>query len=359
MKMNLWKISKGAVAALICTALLAGCGSSGSKKVSNTSGSAPSTTASATTAPAGKAINIRIGATAASTHPMIIALKNTFKKEVEDGSKGLIKVEIREGGVLGGEKELYDSVRVGNLEMCAIGSVMWSEVPKMAATDFPFVFRDLEHARKVYTGDIGKEIAADVEKIGGVHFLSWHPNGLRVFSSNKTIKTLNDFKGLRLRMPNNEIHIQVGKLLGANVTPLPVGEVFTALEQKVVDGQDNPIATVRSEGWYEVQTDIYESNHMVASFELLGSDKMWKSLTDDQRKLIQDAAQKASADSWDLYAKSLKEDRAFLESKGIKFTTPDDATRQKTVEMMKPLYDGLNKKYTWAEDMIKRMRDVK
>lgn len=310
-------------------------------------------------APAKKEVVIKVGSILAASHPVNVGLREVFKKEVEEKSGGTMKVIVYDTGVLGQEKDLWDSARNGNVDVIAVGSIMWNDAPKITMTDFPFVFRDLQHAQKVYTGDIGKEVAAQIEKAGNVKFLAWHPNGIRVFSSNRPIKTLSDFKGLRLRMPNNPIHIQVGQILGANVTPLPVGEVFAALEGKVVDGQDNPLSTLRNQGWYEVQTDVYESGHMIASVETIASNKLWTSLDDGRKKILLDAALKLQDATWSMYAKSIDEDRAFLQSKGIKFTTPSEADRAKLENMMTPVYEVLYKKYDWAQDMIKRIREVK
>lgn len=338
------QLSKILLAGALGTLLLTGCGGSGPKGTEATSKNP---------------VVIRVGSTLASTHPATVALTKTFKPLVEEGSNGALKVEVYEGGTLGGEKELYDSVRNGNLQMCAVGTVMWNEVAKMSIPDWPFLFRDLDHARAVYTGKIGEEMAAVVEKIAKVHFLGWYPNGVRVFSSNRTLASLDDFKGLRLRMPNNPIHIQVGSLLGANVTPMPMGEVFTALEQKVVDGQDNPLSTFRNEGWYEVQSDIFESNHMITTIELLASNKLYSSLSREQVELIEKAALKASQEAWDSYAQSITDDKKFLQEHGIKITTPNDATRQQLITLMQPVYEKLYQKYDWAEDMVRRIRDVK
>lgn len=98
---------------------------------------------------------------------------------------------------------------------------------------------------------------------------------------------------------------------------------------------------------------------MITSLELLASDKLWKSLSEDQQKLLKEASLKTSEEAWSLYAKSIEEDKKFLTENGIKFTTPDDATRQKLVEMMQPVYDDLYKKYPWAKDMVERIRNVK
>jgi tripartite ATP-independent transporter DctP family solute receptor len=354
MNTNLRKLFKGALVALLSLSILSGCGAT---KTNQSSGSN-----SATTPPASsnaKAITINVATVVSATHPTAAALQTKFKPLVEEGSGGAIKVQVHVGGVFGSEKELWDSVRNGNLDMVSVGSIMWNEVDKMLVPDWPFLFRDLDHARKVYTGDIGKEIAADVEQKSGVHFMGWTPNGARAFSSSKPLKTLEDFKGMRLRMPNAPIHLQVGKLLGANVTPLPMGEVFTALEQKVVDGQDNPMTTLRSEGWYEVQKYVFESNHMIPTLHVFSSDKLWKKLTEDQRKLLKEASLKTSEEAWNIYAKSIEEDRKFLRDKGLTVTIPDDATRQKFVTIVQPVYDDLFKKYPWAKDMYERIQKVK
>ena len=95
--------------------------------------------------------------------------------------------------------------------------------------------------------------------------LSWYPNGAREFTSNKKLESLDDFNGQKLRMPNNPIHVKLAESLGANVVIMDMGEVFTALEQGVADGQDNPLATVKTEGWYEVQDYVYDTNHIISS----------------------------------------------------------------------------------------------
>ncbi|MEM1485455.1 TRAP transporter substrate-binding protein [Oscillospiraceae bacterium PP1C4] len=354
MNSKLTKAFSAVLAGAMSLTLLAGCG--GAAKTD--AGSSSKAEGGAAAKPA-KTVTIKVGSVVAATHPMNVALREVFKKTVEEGSNGAIKVELYDSGTLGGEKELYDSVRNGNLDICSVGTVMWNEVDKMSIPDWPFLFRDVDHARKVYTGEIGAEMAKQLEEVGKVHFLGWGPNGARAFSSNRTINTLEDFKGLRLRMPNNPIHIQLGSLLGANVTPMPMGEVFTALEQKVVDGQDNPLATFRNEGWYEVQSDVFISNHMITSLEMMASDKLWKSLSEDQIKLVQEASLKTCENAWDLYVASIDGDTAFLKENGLKITVPDEATRAQLVELSQPIYDDLYKKYDWAEAMVKRIRDVK
>ncbi|MEI0843630.1 TRAP transporter substrate-binding protein [Brachyspira pilosicoli] len=306
----------------------------------------------------GSSKTIRVGTVLSSSHPVNIALKEVFAKMVESNSNGEIKVQIYDSGVLGGEKQLYDSVRNGNVDLCAIGTPMWNEIEKLSIPDWPFIFRDLEHAQKVYQGEIGYEIARDLEEKGNVVFISWFPNGARVFSANRTISTLDDFKGLKMRMPNNPIHIQIGELLGCNVTPLPLGEVFSALEQRVVDGQDNPLSSFRSEGYYEVQTDVFESNHIIASIELMASKKLWNSLTPEQANIIKEAGLETALEGWRLYVQSIEDDKKFLEENGIKIHVPSEEIKNQMIEKMQPIYEELYKQYPWAEDMVSRIKAV-
>lgn len=301
---------------------------------------------------------LKVGTILSSSHPVNVALKDTFAKIVEEKSGGKLKVQIFDSGVLGGEKQLYDSVRNGNIDICAIGTVMWNEVDKLSIPDWPFIFRDLDHAQKAYHGEIGDEMAKDLEEKGNVVFLGWFPNGARVFSANRTISTLDDFKGLRMRMPNNPIHIQIGELLGANVTPLPLGEVFSALEQKVVDGQDNPLSSFRSEGYYEVQSDIFESNHIITSIELMASKKLWNSLTPEQAEILKEAGKEAALEAWKLYEQSIEDDKKFLEENGIKITVPNEELKNQMISKMQPIYDDLYKKYPWAEEMVNKIKAI-
>ncbi|ARA99541.1 MULTISPECIES: TRAP transporter substrate-binding protein [Geobacillus] len=324
--------------------LLSGCGSSETTK--STAGNGRS----------GGAKVIKVANYFAENHPQNVALREKFKKIVEEKSRGSLKVEIYPNSALGAEQEFYNGVRNGTIEMGIPGLIMQNDIAKMGVPEWPFLFKDFEHVKNVLNGPIGEEITAELETKHGVVPLAWSANGFRMFSSNRTIDSIKDFKGLRLRMPNIPNYITIGKLLGANVTPLPISEVFTALEQKVVDGQDNPIATLRASGWYEVQTDVLESKHMFSPNVYVVNKKFWDSLTDEQRKIIQEAAKEAADYEFELMEKSYEEDKKFLQEHGIKFTTPDDKFVKQMEEAVQPLYDELFKKYDWAEDLYKRIK---
>ncbi len=283
--------------------------------------------------------------------PAAAALREVFEPMVEEQTEGRFNVQIYTSGVLGAEKVTYDYTRSGIIELCMVGTPMWSETPKMTIPDFPFVFRDVEHARTCYQGELGDYIAEDIESSQPVELIGWYPNGSRVFTSNKELTGLDDFKGQKLRMPNNPIHVKLAESLGANVVIMDMGEVFTALEQGVADGQDNPLATVRNEGWYEVQDYAYLTNHIVASLELFASEEFWDSLSEEDQKIFEEAARAASDYAWDTYIEQLEEDKQFMIDNGIAVTEMTEEDRQTMLEMIQPVYDYLDSEYEWAPEV--------
>ncbi|SMB89647.1 tripartite ATP-independent transporter solute receptor, DctP family [Pasteurella testudinis DSM 23072] len=301
---------------------------------------------------------VKISSVVAATHPSTIALKEVFKPIIESKTNGRYQIDVYDSGQLGDEKQSFDYTRQGIIDMSVLGTVMWSEVPKMSVPDFPFLFKDVAHARKIYQGEVGKDIADSFESSQPIKFLAWLPNGARVFSSSKSLSNPDQFKGQKMRMPNNPIHVKVAELLGANVAIMGLGEVFTALEQGVVDGQDNPMSTFVQQGFYSVNKNIYETNHMISSLELLSNAKFWKGLSDDDKAIFLEAAKAASDKSWDLYQESIDADKKFLAEKGVVVVTPTDTDKTQLVEKMQPLYDDLYEKYDWAEALVERIRNT-
>lgn len=301
---------------------------------------------------------VKVATVVAPTHPVNIAMREVFLPMIEEELGDKYNVQLYDSGRLGGEKQLFDYTRSGIIEITAVGTVMWSEVDMMATPDFPFIFRDVKHARRVYEGEIGDEIASYLEDREPVEFMAWAPNGARVFSSSKNLRSIEDFKGQKLRMPNNPIHVKLAEALGANVVIMDMSEVFTSLEQGVIEGQDNPLSTFRQEGWYTVSNDIYETNHMVSSIEILGNSEFLESLPEEDREVFERAAKLTAQKAWDIYEQSIEDDKEFLRDQGITITEPSEEEFKKMQEMAEPVYNYLYEKYDWAEDLIERIKDV-
>lgn len=302
---------------------------------------------------------VKIAVCVSNQTPASIALRDVFKPRIEELTHGKYDIQIYDSGVLGSEKVTYDYTRNGIIEMCVVGTPMWSETPAMAIPDFPFVFRDVEHARKCYQGELGSYIKDQIEKDQPVTLMSWFPNGARVFTSNKKLESLDDFKGQKLRMPNNPIHVKLAESLGANVVIMDMGEVFTALEQGVADGQDNPLSTVKNEGWYEVQKYIYNTNHIVASLELFAGDEFWEDISKEDQEIFRQVAKETSDYAWDKYMDQLVTDKQFMKDNGIVLTDLTEEERAAMKEKIKPVYDYLDEKYDWAEEIRNMIDNIK
>lgn len=301
---------------------------------------------------------VKVAICVSGTTPAATAMREVFKPMVEEETEGRYSVHLYESGVLGSEKAVYDYTRSGIVEMCVVGTSMWSETPVMAIPDFPFVFRDVPHARRCYQGELGDYITEEIENEQPVLLLSWFPNGARAFSSNKPLSTLADFKGQKLRMPNNPIHVRLAESLGANVVIMDMGEVFTSLEQGVVDGQDNPLSTVKSEGWYEVQDYIYNTNHIVASLELFAGQEFWDGMSDADREAFERAAEEASDYAWDLYISQLDADKQFMTDAGLTVSELTEEEQEAMIAAIQPVYDYLDEQYAWAPEVRKMIADI-
>lgn len=307
----------------------------------------------------GETTNLRIGSNWTAAHPMAQVIDEVFKPSVEENSNGSLSVEVFHGGTLGNEADLWDSVRNGTIEMVIVGTPMNQEFSTMLISDWPFLYRDLDHAKAVWTGEIAEEINEQFhEAFPSTYMLAWGPNSARTFTSREPLTSIDDFAGQQFRMPGNPIHIGLAEGLGASAQVIPLGELFTSLETGVVDGQDNGMVTVISERLYEVQDYVYETNHIIATLELIVNASFMDGLTEEEQQIIRDAALEASAEAWDRYIESVDADREYLEEQGLTVTQLTDADREAMIDRLQPLMDRLYSENEWAEALTARIGDV-
>jgi tripartite ATP-independent transporter DctP family solute receptor len=304
-------------------------------------------------------ITIKVGDNWGASHPMAAALDTVFKPQVENASGGTINVDIYHDGTLGNEADLWNSVRNGTIEVAILGTPMNQEYPTMLISDWPFLYRDLNHAKKVWTGSIAEEINREFhQKFPTVYLLAWGPNSARTFTSNKPLTSVDEFRGQKFRMPGNPIHVGIAENLGASAQVIPLGELFSALETGVVDGQDNGMVTVISQAFYEVQKYLYETNHIIATLEIVVSQSFYDKLTPDQQKVVTDAAKATAVKAWDDYIKSVDSDRKFLQDKGIIVTPTTAADQQQIIDLIQPLTDKLYAENPWAKSLTDRIKAI-
>lgn len=274
--------------------------------------------------PTKKQITLKIANYYAESHPQNIALKEVFKPMVEKGSDGVIKVEIYPNNQLGAEKEFIEGTKLGSIEMNLMGVLLSEQFPKLKVMEFPFLFDSPEQGYKILSDEkISSEVTEGLSS-AGLKVLGYSVNGVRAISNSKrAINSVEDCKGIKLRVPQVKQHIEMAKALGINAVTMPISEVFTALQQKVVDGQENPPTTVLASGWYEAQKYIALTNHMIAYNAITVNEKFFNSLTNDQKELLKKASKAFSEKELQLYTEAAKNDIETLKTKGVEFTTPD------------------------------------
>lgn len=293
-------------------------------------------------------------------HPHNVALTEKFKTIAEEESNGTLEIQIYENNKLGGELETFDGVRNGSVEMAIAGTTVSGDPDKIKVGDWPFLFDDLDHAKAAFTGEVGDEIAEELEEKTDVKVLGWVANGFRAFSSNKPLESMDDFKTYRLRMPDLPEYIAIGEALNANVISMPFSEIFTALEQKVADGQDNPLSTVVANGFYEVQDHILLSNHVFSpNLYVINEDLYENKMTDEQRNAIDQAAQDAAEYQWELYEESVENDIAYLKEQGLTVSEPSEDLRQDMSDAMDEFYTKRKETYPWAEEILQKIEDLR
>jgi TRAP-type transport system periplasmic protein len=220
---------------------------------------------------------------------------DTFAKEVEQRTGGRYKIQTFYNGALGGERESIEAVQLGTQELAFSSSgPVPNFVPETKILDVPFLFRDKAHARAVLDGPIGNELLAKFDS-KGFKALAWAENGFRhMTNSKRAINSPDDTKGLKMRTMENPVHIQAYKALGIITTPMAFPEVFTALQQGTVDGQENPLPVITSAKFDQVQKHLSLTGHVYSPCILVMNKAAYDKLSADDKTAFVQAAQAAT-----------------------------------------------------------------
>ena len=248
-----------------------------------------------------------------------------FKALAAERSSGRIQVQNFHSGQLGAEKDMYDSMQIGSIEMGRSGSLIISvAAPQYAALELPYVFRSQQHLRNVLAGPIGQAMHQEFLTRKGVRVLGIVNRGARqVTTKNRAVKTPADMAGLKLRVPEIPVYVAAFRALGAAPTPMAFPEVFTALQQGTIDGQENPLATINGNSFHDVQKYLVLTSHVRGNGWMIASERFWQSLTDADRKLLQQAVDDAAAHADATIAKQETDLRKTLHDKGMTIIEPD------------------------------------
>lgn len=248
-----------------------------------------------------------------------------FKEEVEKKSNGTMKITIYPNSTLGGDRDLAEGMLMGTVDFALIAGVLGNFDKSISLLELPYLFDNHEQYDRVVNGEIGKKISENVLKNSGIRILNWWDRGPRQVTSNKPINTLDDIQGLKIRVPEIPAMVATWRVMGASPTPMAWSEVYTSLQQNVIDAQENPVPFIYGGRIQEVQKYIALTEHKYEYVTLAMSDKKWQQLTPEQQKIILEAAQAATEYENKLVVeqsgKMLKE----MEDGGLQVTKPDKA----------------------------------
>ena len=227
-------------------------------------------------------------------HPQALAVKH-FAEQLSAKSGGKLVARLYASGALGNDVTMTSALRGGTLEMTVPdSSTLMSLIKPFGVLNLPLTFNNEQEADAVLDGPFGQKLLAKLPEKGLVGLGFWE-NGFRhVTNSRRPITKADDLAGLKLRVIQSPLFLDTFNALGANATPMPFTELYSAMEQAAVDGQENPPATILSSKFYEVQKHLVLSRHMYSAWVLLISKKTWDGLSADEKKIVQEAAREAT-----------------------------------------------------------------
>ncbi len=214
-----------------------------------------------------------------------------FAKLVKERTNGEVEIKVYPSSQLGNQRDLVEGLTFGTVDMTLTGTaVMGNFVPEVSIFDLPFIFRDVQHAYKALD-TVGMELCKKGESRGMITLAIWE-NGVRHMTNNaRPIRKPEDMKGLKFRVMEQPVYIEMMRALGASPTPMAMSELYTALQKGVIDGQENPLAHIATKRVYEVQKFISLSGHTYAAEPLLVSASAWKKLSPAQQEIVRKAAE--------------------------------------------------------------------
>lgn len=296
----------------------------------------------------GQSITLRIAHTTAPTHPYT-TMAQKLAEQVKAKSGGSMNMTIHPSSQLGGERDLMEGLQMGTVDMmsCSLG-VAASFVPELNVLNLPFLFRDAKHYTEVTNGPIGQRLLKAVESKRLVGLGFYAPVFRVPMTGVRAINAPADFKGLRIRLMEVPLHMDTYKALGASPVPLPFGELYTALQLKTVDGNENAPATLYSERFYEVQKYVSLLPVFSNGAILLMSQATWNKLTPQQREIVTSSVPAALEVGDRDYLAMDEKGIAHMKSVGLGVNTPTDLKPFQTA--VKPIYDKyLEKMPDWVK----------
>ncbi len=301
-----------------------------------------------------KPVVLKLGHAVAPEHPYHLgAIK--YSEMIAQRTKNKVKIDVYPSTQLGNERDMVEGLQLGTIDLVVTSTgPLGSFVPKMFVVDLPFLFRDREHAYRVLDGPVGRELL-EAFSARGIKGLAFWENGFRQITNNvRPIEKPEDLKGIKIRTMENKVHLASFKAFGASPTPMAWSEVYTALQQKTIDAQENPIAIVYYQKIYEVQKYLTLTGHFYSPTPLLMSLKAFNNLPPTIQKIMLDTAVECATYERNLLRDSEAKQLAELKAKGLQVSTPN---KQPFQEAAASVYKEFESQF--GKEMIRQIMATK
>lgn len=265
-----------------------------------------------------------------------------FAEEVKALSGGKINVQVYSNGTLGGDREMLESIKGGNIQFVVQTTApQVNFMPKLAVFDIPNAYATIDEVRKAVDNESFIKSINSVYEDAGYHLMAYADQGFRVMSTNKKIESINDFKGQKIRTMENANHIAYWKALGANPTPMAFAEVYIGLQQGTIDAQENPYEVVVSAKFYEQQKYVIKTNHIPHLLSLITSSELYNGLNDAEKAIVDEAAVNAKAYAREQADSRVSDRISIIESNGAEIVEVNAETFKAMQEAVQPVYGSI------------------
>ncbi len=276
----------------------------------------------AATATSAQALDMRAATEVGAGGDLAVLLEEFERAVGESGAD--VNVNVYTGGTLGTQRQLQEQVVLGTIEAIATASDIVELAPQFSIFDLPFMFSDSDHAHRAMDGALGEALNEALVEAQGVRVIAFGELGFRhITNSRQPIEAPDDLRGLKIRVPSNQLRIDAFTALGAAPTPIPYSELYSALQQGVVDGQENPLPTIGELSLWEVQDYVSLTYHVYTPGYILVNEDWWQGLDDETRSVLEEAGKAAAVAQRARIAEATAAMQARAEEGGMSFNSPD------------------------------------
>lgn len=308
------------------------------------------------TAALANTVNLRLAHEFPVAHPFSQGLDVAVKSIAEE-SKGRIKIQLLPASQLGSGREIVQQISTGTIDMGFTGSAMLGNWYKpISVFEAPFIARDWNHWKAMFNSPLGLSVQAELEKQTNITRMSqpWYGGQRHFTTRNKAINTPEDLKGMKIRVPEVPMFLDMIRSVGAQPTPMPLAEVYLALQTGTIDGQENPLPTINGAKLQEVQKHISLTGHVISGLWPVVHSKTWAQLSAEDRKIILNGLAKGAAHSDNIINTQETNLVNEFKARGVVFTNPDKAAFAKAMEAV-----YVRNEDNWGKGLLNNLQKVK